>query len=279
MEIFLSYSIHDKEIAEHISSQIKNKNMARIKDYELNVKGLYILDELRYSIRKSDYVIFFISNNFLNSKYSMLELSEALNELRIRKINIIPILLEKCSIPSELLEFSIIDFSRSFEKGMEKLLTKLTIKNKIDLEEISPFIYEKIVEIFLKEYGFKILQSRENHDIGVDYICEYYAKDPFGQKVKNVWMVEVKFYKSERFSINEIKKIYYYMQSSSLKGANLLMITNSILNSAAMEYLNDLREQGTSEVIVIDGPAFEKLIYKRTRLVNRISEVLYDSNQ
>lgn len=162
---------------------------------------------------------------------------------------------------------------------MEKLLTKLTIKKKIDLEEISPWMYEKIVAIFLKEYGFKIIQGENNRDLGVDYICEYNAKDPFGQKVKEVWMVEVKFYKNERFSINEIKKLYYYVQASSQKGANLLMITNNILNSAAMEYLNDLKENAPTQVTVIDGPAFERLIYRKTRLVNRIAEVLYDSNQ
>lgn len=279
MDIFLSYSFNDKEIADHVSSQIKENNVGIINDYELNVEEIHILDELRYNIRKSDYVIFFISNNFLNSSYSMLELSEALNELRIRKVNIIPVLIEKCSIPSELLEFGIIDFSKSFEKGMEKLLTKLTIKKEIDLEEISPLMYEKIVEIFLKEYGFKILQGNGNHDIGVDYICEYHAKDPFGQKVKEVWFIEVKFYKNERFSISEIKKLHYYMENSSLKGANLLMITNSILNSAAIEYLNDLKESVTTQITVIDGPAFERLIYKRTRLVNRIAEVLYDSNK
>ncbi|OMF16544.1 hypothetical protein BK131_00650 [Paenibacillus amylolyticus] len=279
MNIFLSYSFKDKEIADHVSLQIKESNVGSINEYELNVSEIHILDELRYNIRKSDYVIFFISNNFLNSNYSMLELSEALNELRIRKINIIPILIEKCSIPSELLEIGIIDFSKSFEKGMEKLLTKLTIKKKIDLEEISPWVYEKIVAIFLKEYGFKIIQGENNRDIGVDYICEYNAKDPFGQKVKEVWMVEVKFYKNERLSINEIKKLYYYVQDSSLKGANLLMITNNILNSAAMEYLNDLKENAVTQVTVLDGPAFERLIYKKTRLVNRIAEVLYDSNQ
>lgn len=279
MKIFLSYSFNDMEIAEHVSSYIKNNNLGSINNYELNVKESYILDELRYNIRKSDYVIFFISNNFLSSNYSMLELSETINELRIRKINIIPILIEKCSIPSEFLEFGIIDFSKSFEKGMEKLLTKLTIKKKIDLEEISPFMYEKIVEIFLKEYGFKILQSNNNYDIGVDYICEYYAKDPFGHKIKETWMIEVKFYRSERFSINEIQKLYNYMQSSFPKGANLLMITNSILNSAAIEYLKNLREKGTTQVTVIDGPAFERLIYKRKRLVNRIAEVLYDSDK
>jgi hypothetical protein len=279
MDIFLSYSFKDKEIVERVSTLIKENNVGSINNYELYAKEDHILDELRYNIRKSDYVIFFISNNFLSSNYSMLELSEALNELRIRKINIIPILIENCSIPSELLEFGIIDFSKSFEKGMGKLLTKLTIKKKIDLEVISPFLYKKIVEIFLKEYGFKILQGESDRDMGVDYICEYYAKDPFGQKVKEVWFIEVKFYKNERFSINEIKKLYHYMKTSSPKGANLLMITNSILNSAAMEYLNDLRESGTTQVRVIDGPAFERLIYKRTRLVNRIVEVLYDSNQ
>jgi hypothetical protein len=209
----------------------------------------------------------------------MLELSETVNEIRIRKVKIIPILIEKCSIPSDLLEFEIIDFSKSFEKGMKKLLDKLHNQKKIDMESLNPFMYEKIVEIFLKEYGFQILQSNNNHDIGVDYICEYYAKDPFGNKVKETWIIEVKFYKNERFSINEIHKLYNYMRSSLPKGAKLLMITNSILNSAATEYLEDIKYNETTQVTVIDGPTFERLIYKRKRLVSRIEEVLYASDK
>jgi len=209
----------------------------------------------------------------------MLELSESFNELRIRKINIIPILIERCTIPSDLLEFGIIDFSKSFEKGIEKLLAKITINKRIDIENLSPKIYEKLVEIFLKEYGFQILQSNNNYDIGVDYICEYYAKDPFGNKIKERWMVEVKFYKNERFSINEIHKLYNYMLDSLSKGSKLLMITNSILNSAAVEYLENLKNKESIHVTVIDGPTFERLIHKRKRLLNRIEEVLYASDK
>jgi hypothetical protein len=279
MNIFLSYSYKDIEKAKLLSLHLEKNNIGDIIDYESYVENNYFLDDLRYNIRKSDYVIFFLSKNFLDSNYSMLELSETVNEIRIRKVKIIPILIEKCSIPSDLLEFEIIDFSKSFEKGMKKLLDKLHNQKKIDMESLNPFMYEKIVEIFLKEYGFQILQSNNNHDIGVDYICEYYAKDPFGNKVKETWIIEVKFYKNERFSINEIHKLYNYMRSSLPKGAKLLMITNSILNSAATEYLEDIKYNETTQVTVIDGPTFERLIYKRKRLVSRIEEVLYASDK
>lgn len=116
MNLFLSYSFKDKEIADLVSLQIKESNVGSINEYELNVSEVNVLDELRYSIRKSDYVIFFISNNFLNSNYSMLELSEALNELRIRKINIIPILIEKCSIPRDFWNLVLLIFQNPLKK-------------------------------------------------------------------------------------------------------------------------------------------------------------------
>ena len=278
MNIFLSYSSYDNEKAKHVSSYLRNYNIGNIIDHESYVKNNNFIDDLRYNIHASDYVILFLSTNFLNSKYSMLELSESLNELRMRKIKIIPIVIEKCSIPSDLLEFEIIDLSKSFDKGIKKLSEKLTIQKKIDFEQLDPLTYEKIVTLFLKEYGFQILQSNDNHDFGVDYICEYFAKNPFGDKVKETWMIEVKFYKSERFSINNINKLYSYMKNNFSVNSKLLLITNSILNSAAIEYLQRIQYENENQITVIDGPTFERLIYRKKRLLKRIEEVINASN-
>lgn len=279
MKIFLSYSFADKEKVEHVKTVLLKRNIDEIIDYESYVKSINFIDELRYTIQKSDCVILFLSDVFLKSDYSLFELTESLHELRLRNILIIPVIIEKCSLPSDLLKFDIIDFSKSFDKGIERLLNRLSIKQKIDFESLHPQIYEKIVQLFLKEYGFNIIQGNDNRDIGADYICEYYSKDPFGNKIKETWMIEVKFYKSERFSINSVYQLYNYKKNNFPIDSKLLLITNSILTSPTIEYLDNLVKNENTHITVIDGPLLEKLILKRKKLARKISEVINASNK
>jgi hypothetical protein len=279
MNIFLSYSYADSEQINKVKEYLYINNIGTIVEYDLNIVGNNLFDELRYNIRKSDYVIIFLSNNFLNSKFSLLELSEAINELKMRKITIIPLIIGKCSVPNDILEFGVIDFTKSFEKGITRLLDRLDIHQKIKLENIDLSTYEKVVGIFLEEYGFDIIQTNINNDIDVDFVCEYYSTDPFGNKTKEIWLVESKYYKHERFSINNIHELYNYMKNVYPKKSKLLMITNSILNSATVEYLEKIKKDTLTDIIVIDCPTFERLIFKRKRLSKRVNEVLYASNK
>lgn len=279
MNIFLSYSYNDKDIADKVREHLNIDNTETIVGYNTTIVNNNIFNELRYNIQKSDNIIVFLSKNFFESKYSMLELSEAINEFKMRKINIIPLIIEKCSIPTEILEFGVIDFTKSFDKGMTKIKDRLNIHQKINLENIEFKTFENIVEIFLKEYGFNVIQTNQNFDRGVDFVCEFLAKDPFGNKTKETWLVESKYYKNERLSINNIHKLYNYMKTAFPDNSKLLMITNSILNSAAMEYLEKIKKDTLTDIIVIDGPTFERLIYKRKRLSKRVEEVLYASSK
>ena len=279
MNIFLSYSHSDKDIAGKVEERLNIDDIGTVVGHNTNIINNNLFNELRYNIKKSDYIIIFLSKKFFESKYSMLELLEAINEFKMRKINIIPLIIEKCSIPADILEFGVIDFTRSFDKGMTKLKDRLNVHQKINLENINFMTFEKVVEIFLKEYGFDVIQTNQNFDRGFDYICEYYAKDPFGNKTKETWLVETKYYKNDRFSINNIQKLYNYMKTKFPDNSKMLMITNSILNSAAMEYLDKIKRDTLTDIIVIDGSTFERLIYKRKRLSKRIEEVLYASSK
>lgn len=280
MRIFLSYSFSDKSKIINIVDFLRMNSENTFIDYEGYVnKNEKFLDALRYSIEQRDVVLLFLSNNFFASEFSQQELSQSLNELRMRKIKIIPVVVEKCLIPSSLLEFEVIDLTKS-TKGHEKLLDRLRFKETIKFDNLNSSIYEEIVKLFLKEYGFKIKNNDQfNKDYGIDYICEYIAKDPFGNKKVKPWLVEVKYYKQERFSINSIHQLYNTSRSILSKKANLLLITNSILTSATIEYLNHLKEEDEISITVIDGPTFEQLVLKRKRLTKKVREVINASNK
>lgn len=279
MNIFLSYSHSDKYIADKVEEHLNVNDIGTFVGYNTNIINNNLFNELRYNIKKSDYIIIFLSKKFFESKYSMLELSEAVNEFKMRKINIIPLVIEKCSIPTYILEFDVIDFTKSFDKGMIKLKDRLSLHQKINLENINSITFEKVVKIFLKEYGFNVIRTNQSFDRGFDFVCEYYAKDPFGNKTKETWLVESKHYKNDRFSIINLQKLYKNMKTTFPNISKLLMITNNILNSAAMEYLDRMKRDTLIDIIVIDGPTFERLIYKRKRLSKRVEEVLYASSK
>lgn len=48
---------------------------------------------------------------------------------------------------------------------------------------------------------------------------------------------------------------------------------------SAIEYLNEIQDDNKTQITVIDGSSFERLIYKKKRLLKRIEEVINASSK
>lgn len=269
--IFISYSHNDKEIAQRISESLERENIDVIIDYKNLSPGDNVFDQIRYMYESSETVIVLLSKSLFQSEFARYEFPKFFfEEARKRKINIIPILIERCQIPSEFLEFEIVNLTNNFEAGLKKVIQKLKIIPEISFDSFSPMRFEEFTYDLLKAYGFKNIQREQRiNDTGVDFIAESFAKDVFGLPNKEIWMIEVKFYKEERFSINSLNQIINLYQYFNKEDAKILLITNSVLTSVAQEYIDDVKRDRNLDIKVLDGVLLKKLVAKRKRLLNK----------
>lgn len=268
--IFLLYSYADKEIAFRISEELKKRNIEIISDYNNLRPGTNIINELRYLVESSEIVLLILSKNYFESTYPNKELTGFLDETQKRKITIIPILIEKCNLPSDLLDYEVINLSKNFSDGLNKIIQRVQTIPEISFEGFSAYDFEKFIYDLLKEYGFKNVKAEfTNQDMRFDYIGEYSSKNPFGMRKKETWIVEVKFYREERFSINAIRELVEIKKGLLPADIKMLLVTNSILTSVAEEYLNDIQKVENIQIDVIDGLLLKKLVSKRKRLLKK----------
>lgn len=269
--VFISYSYNDKEIAHRISDAFQREQIEVYIDYKDLDSGENVFNQIRYMYESSETVIILLSKSLFSSKYFEYEFPQHFfEEARKRKINIIPVLIEKCQIPSDFLEFEIINLTNDFTKGLEKVIQKLKLIPEVSFEQFSPIEFEDFTYELLKEFKFKNIQREQKfNDRGVDFIAESFTKDVFGIPTKETWMVEVKFYKEERFSINSLKQIIELYKYINREDAKILLVTNSILTSVAEEFIKEVKKDRNIDIKILDGVHLKKIVTKRKRLLNK----------
>lgn len=270
--VFLSYSFADKETAHLILQELSSENIEIVGDYNFDL-GSNVLNKVKYLVETSEIVLLLLSKNYIQSSFADYELHQFLNESQKRKITIIPVVIERCKVPQQLLDYNIIHLYNDFKKGIEKIRRQLSAIPQINFSDFTPHSFEKFIHQLLTEYGFiNIRQEKCGPDFGVDFIAENFSKNPFGMTRKETWVIEVKFYQSERFSINAIKQLFEYKRSMLPADSKMLLITNSILTSVAEEYLNDIQKIENTQIEVIDGSVLRNLIARRKKLYSNFSK-------
>ena len=269
--VFISYNHNDSSITHRISDSLQRENIDVVFDYKDISIGENVFDQIRYMYETSETVMVLLSQSLFASDYFRFEFPRYFfDEARKRKINIIPVLVEKCQIPSDFLEYEIINLTNDFEKGLQKIVQKLKIIPEISFDQFSPLDFEEFTYDLLKAYGFKNIQREQRvNDVGIDFIAESFNKDAFGFPNEEVWMIETKFYREERFSINSLHRIIESFNYINRIDAEILLITNSVLTSVAEEYIEDAQRSRNIEIKVLDGAKLKKVVSKRKRLLNK----------
>lgn len=272
-KVFLSYSYKDRKKVDQIARTLQDKGVDIWYDSQDMDIGSNWNEKIRYKIESSDTVILFLSKNFLSSEWSQHELWQFLNESEKRKINIIPVAIEHVKIPSDLSGFLILNLYNS-ESAIENLIHKIKTIPEITFDHFTPWNFEKFIGDFLREYSFINIKYQETgSDKGFDFQADFKSKTPFGTTQIQHWLIEVKFYKQERFSINAIQQLLNYKRSLLPADIKILLITNSILTSVAENYLQDFQKIENTQIEVIDGLMLRKLVAKRKRLLDKYFQI------
>lgn len=268
--VFISYSFNDKETADKIVERLRKEDITVVSDIDNIQAGQSYFEEIKYLYETSEIIIILLSDSlFRNEKFQFEFPRFFFDEARKRKVTIIPALVDKCTIPSDFLEFEIINLKTNFNKGLDKIVERLKVFQEISFENFSPHVFEEFVYDLLKEYGFRNLERVTSNGKGIDFLGEYYSTNPFGIKKRETWLVEVKYYKEERFSISAIRNIVEAYKYIGKEDAKILLVTNGLLTSAAEEYIDEVRRYSNIDIDLLDGQTLKKLVSRRKRLLDK----------
>jgi hypothetical protein len=271
--LFLSYAAKDKKYAERLAGELKNSGASVwFDEWELQV-GDSLRQRIDEAIAISDYLLILLTPNSINSRWIQAEWRAVFsNELNERAITVIPVLLEDCEIPTDLADRLYLDLRYNFPAGVARLVEQLTLTPQIDFGSINEISLLNLSVDLLTELGFYNVQVCHGPvEKGYDIEARYRSKDPFGKETEEVWLVEVKLYKSGRADLRSISQMFQAIGTmpANYKG---LIVTNGQVTSAARSWLESARDTQRGEIKVIDGTELRRLLLLHPALIRRYFE-------
>lgn len=131
MRVYISYSQRDDSVANKISKALHIAGHEVWKWNETLKPGDNIAKKAQEGIENADVFLLVVSENSLNSSSVMQEFSTlALSEISKRELKIIPVLIDRSSVPSYLLTYLYIDISQDIDAGTVKLVESLAQQSR-----------------------------------------------------------------------------------------------------------------------------------------------------
>lgn len=124
--VFLSYARSDAQIVDKIANDLQKEGFDLWFDRRNLIAGQNWQNQIEKAITEAAFVIVFISQNSLQSKWVQEEYRVAFErQQRAGGTRLIPVLLEKVELPAFLSEIQYADFTESYYQGMLNLVRAL----------------------------------------------------------------------------------------------------------------------------------------------------------
>jgi len=263
--VFISYSYQDKEFVEWLKNELQGLGLEIWYDQAEIQVGDSIKAKVSEGIQSSSAFILVLSNSSKNSDWVRYEMNSALLLNAIKKgIAILPIKIDDLAIPSDLSGYLYVDFSTNREHGLEILKRSLLRENKVDYEfqDWSDFDWRKFEDLIfdlLNSEGLKIQRTPPTRDGGYDFVAK--TENLYGSSEKII--IETKFYKNQKISIDILRRIYGI--ASIEKVSKVLLITNSELTSSSRNFL----AHSATNIIVWEGHELIRRLFSFPDLVEK----------
>jgi hypothetical protein len=129
MKVFISYTQEDKNYASLIADKLRDAGHDVWYDkWALHV-GDNVVQKINEGLKDTDALIVIVSKNALRSKWVMHEFSAiALGDLSSEKSRIIPVLVDKSSVPQYLARYEYVDLTIDIEGGIQRIISALSKK-------------------------------------------------------------------------------------------------------------------------------------------------------
>ncbi len=268
-QVFISYAQADQSVAQQIASGLRDAGLKVWFDEWALLPGDSIRERIEEGLRASDLLLVLLSPSAVSSRWITMEWNAALSrELSARDVTVIPALITDCKIPPVLASRPYLDLRTDLKSGIGRLIEQLGIVPEIDFSKLDGRSFEQLVADLLTKLGFSIEHQHVSRGSGFDFAASFVDRDPFGTVRHESWLIEAKFYRNERVSLQALRQMVGYMVT--VTGAHKgLVITNSQLTSVSVKFLQDVTEKAGREIRVIDGTELRALLLRYPELVKR----------
>lgn len=270
MSVFISYSQEDKLAADFIAAALKDLNLDIWSESDLEIGERWI-NFVDYKLKTKDFFLALLSSTALKSQHFQNDVLRPgfIQELADRSISVIPVILDEILIPDILRNQVHIDLKDNRDLAIKQLQTMLSPNIDIDFNRLSYFEFERLVSELLFGLGYEP-RSTENNDSGFDLHLQVPRSDPFGQGLKEEWLIQVKHSQPDRLSVNDIRNFAARSIEEIQNNKRAALVTSAQLTSPAREIAkrNNLRlVEGTElKQIVLGQPDVAKKFFSDRRL-------------
>ncbi|MFX0141832.1 MAG: toll/interleukin-1 receptor domain-containing protein [Candidatus Hodarchaeota archaeon] len=162
--VFLSHNYKDKVFARKLASHLKIAGVrVWLDEAELKL-GDSLIEKLSTAIKKMNYLAVLLSKNSVSSKWVKKEVNIALNEeICGRKVKVLPLVIENCSIPFFLRDKLYADFTKpeNYINSLQLLLDRILQEKVVDAKLILQK-YKQLEEIKkIKQVIFSLLEDEK----------------------------------------------------------------------------------------------------------------------
>ena len=240
-KIFISYSYDDKPFVDWLVERLANENISVWYDKnEINV-GDTLTKKIEEGIKSSSSIIIILSKSGLKSKWVNYELNTALvYSAQKQGVRILPIIIDDIAIPINLSSLKCADFTKNKDLALEKLIQTIRqeeqkIIRPPNWDELDPASFENLVYDLLVEEKLQVTRQFSSKDHGFDFLAYFHNILPGNIVSQEKWLVEAKFYKNSKLSVNSIAQFYGIAKLSDARA--ILLVTNSDLTNAAKDFI------------------------------------------
>ena len=128
--IFLSHSHADSQFCRRLANDLQERGIrVWIDEAEMQV-GDSLIEKISRAIAEMDYVAVVLSANSVKSRWVMKEVAIAMTkEIKGRRVKVLPLLLEECSIPTFLQDKVYADFRQpsKYEQELDRIVKRVSI--------------------------------------------------------------------------------------------------------------------------------------------------------
>jgi hypothetical protein len=266
--VFLSYTKSDQAAARDIADALKRAGVhVWLGDWELG-PGDSLREHIGSAASSSDCILVLLSAASVESRWVRQEINFALSrELEDRAIRLIPVLIEDCKIPDNLMDRVYLDLRQDRETGVRRLIDQIAAMSSVQFSDLTPQQFESLVGDLLVQLGFSVeTQLHSGKDSGFDFKAVYKSRDPFGVEKTEIWLAEAKFYRNSRVSVGALRQALGLL-SDRPDAAMALIVTSGNITSEARSFLAESKVG--SRIRVVEGPELRNLIAQYPGLMDR----------
>jgi Restriction endonuclease len=131
--------------------------------------------------------------------------------------------------------------------------------------------FEQLVSDLLIALNFENVTLVGNEDWGADIQASYVIKSPTGEKVSQLWLVEIKYYVESKVDVRTIAQLSAILNVK--RGAKALLVTSSNLTSSAWDYVQKFNASVERRLEVWDRDKLLSLLARFPQLEAKYKQI------